>query len=558
MKFSLVCLMPLMLLGDFVSAQSSLNEICAGSNNLSGCKATITVPNGVKVITTRKQFKKANKCKTTKKVTYNCGTKQKPKKCTRNACVPGFDITYKNVPTSLQINYVKINLCNKVRQVLGTALGNKFIKARDPICNCFTKLRTLNSEGKFASSSAGNFDLANTNYLDQSEKLQTCLANGGLPYGHNRVATLNKLKATGWAVALGADMDRATYRAMIAVIHPCRVTGVCNSAAIYAVFSNYATASYRILLGPVFPVLTRWIENLDLLKKSTGYVVSATGDVETAYENIESTLNNYEYAICSSLGYCGTDRPNILNFMDNINTLASLAYKISGSRQKIYGYNQNVISLLNEATQLRSNVGKVPAATEMVSRIQNNEIKVAKDVFKFMPFVQGMPTTAKRVQTELEPLKAFVREYLADASALKDLIEGMLAIDWETEHQQDFDEDQNGVYVRNGLIAIQSNIKDGLADAVKTYYYLINAVNEQLKDFTLTNGRWRLETGTTAFQRWSTLNMDVPCTKTTKTKYTKSGLTKWSNSHRTFWKCHFGPHDSQYPAVHVPYMRIYE
>lgn len=56
MKFSLA-LMPLMLLGDVVSAQSSLNDICAGSSN-SGCKATITVPNGFKVLTTRKKFQK--------------------------------------------------------------------------------------------------------------------------------------------------------------------------------------------------------------------------------------------------------------------------------------------------------------------------------------------------------------------------------------------------------------------------------------------------------------------------------------------------------------------
>lgn len=84
----------------------------------------------------------------------------------------GIDVTYKNVPTSLQITYTKINVCTKIRQVLGTTLGNKFLKARDPICNCFTKLRTLNGEGKFASSSAGNFDLANTYYLDQAQNLQ--------------------------------------------------------------------------------------------------------------------------------------------------------------------------------------------------------------------------------------------------------------------------------------------------------------------------------------------------------------------------------------------------
>lgn len=84
----------------------------------------------------------------------------------------GKDVFTKNVATGLQITYVKINVCNKIRQVLGKTLGDKFLKARDPICNCFQKLRTLNNQGKFTSSSLGNFDLANKNYLEQAQDLQ--------------------------------------------------------------------------------------------------------------------------------------------------------------------------------------------------------------------------------------------------------------------------------------------------------------------------------------------------------------------------------------------------
>ncbi|KAJ4318017.1 hypothetical protein N0V84_007071 [Fusarium piperis] len=556
MKFSLV-LMPLMLLGDVVSAQSSLNEICVGSNN-SGCKATITVPNGFKVITTRKKFQKENKCKTKKPVNYNCGTKTKPKTCRRNVCVKGWDITYKNVPTSLQITYVKINVCNKIRQVLGTTLGNKFLKARDPICNCFTKLRTLNGEKKFASSSAGNFDLANTYYLDQAQTLQKCNTDGGLKYGHDRVSTLNKLKTNGWAVALGVDLDLSTFRAMIAVIHPCRVTGVCNSGTIYAVFNNYLIGTYRILLGPIIPVVNRWRDNLGLLEKSTGYVMDQTDDVREAFNDIVSTLNNYKYYICSELNYCEGNRFHIQKFMGNVDNVINLSYDLIGAKQDLFGLNVRVTGLLGEVNTLRSNWAKIPTADEMVNRIKNNEIKVAKDVFKLMPIVQGMPTTAKKVTTELGPLKSFVKEYLAASESLHDLITSMVAIDWEKDHQEEFGNDQYGVYVRNGLISIQGNLNNALADAVKTYFWLIRAVDNQLNDFTLTNGRWRMETGSTAYQRWSTLDMDMPCTKMTKTPYKSSGLSKWSNSHRTYWKCHFGPHNSNYPAVHIPYMRMYE
>ncbi|KAF5636981.1 uncharacterized protein FTJAE_5848 [Fusarium tjaetaba] len=131
MKLSFI-LAPLVLLGQVVSAQSSLTDICTGSAN-NGRKTTITVPNGFKIVTSSKKVR------------------------------------------SIQFNYIKVNVCDQVRKALGTALGNKFLKARDPICNCFTKLRTLNSEGRFASSSAGNFDLANNQYLDQAGTLEKVL-----------------------------------------------------------------------------------------------------------------------------------------------------------------------------------------------------------------------------------------------------------------------------------------------------------------------------------------------------------------------------------------------
>ncbi|KAI8716641.1 hypothetical protein NCS52_00958300 [Fusarium sp. LHS14.1] len=550
MKFSLV-LMPLMLLGDVVSAQSSLNDICTGSAN-SGCKATITVPNGFKVIRTKNTFTKDNPCKTKKTVQVKCPTKANPRKtCPRTTCVKGKDTFTKNVATSLQITYVKINVCNKIRQVLGKALGDKFLKARDPICNYFQKLRTLNNQGKFTSSSLGNFDLANKGYLEQAQDLQKLWLPLPLQYF---LANL----ANGWAVGLGADLEIATFRAMIMIIHPCRVSGVCDSNLIHTVFKNYLFATYRNLLVPIMPITIRWRDALTGLEKSTGYVVNQTSNVTEAFYDIESTLNNYRYYICSELNYCEGNRFHIQKFMGNVDNVMSMTYSLIQARQPLASHKATVTRLSGDANTLMSNWAKVPTPNELVSKIRNNEIKIAKDLFKFMPVVQGMPTTAKKVTTELGPLKSFVNQYLAESENLYNLITSMVEIDWDRDHQEEFGNDQYGVYVRNGLISIQGHLNEVLADAVKVYFWLIRAVDFQLKDFSLTNGRWRMETGTTPYQRWTTLDMDMPCTKITKTPYKAEGLSKWSNSHRVYWKCHFGPHDTHYPMVHVPYVRMYE
>jgi hypothetical protein len=286
--------------------------------------------------------------------------------------------------------------------------------------------------------------------------------------------------------------------------------------------------------------------------------MTATDEVKGAFNEVEPTLSGYYDSICNWLNYCGNDRPNVKRFMTNVQTVITLSDKLSTARQ-IFSFNTKAINLLCDVNKLRSNWAYIPPANEMISRIRNNEIKVAKDVFKFMPVVNGMSTTSKKVANELAPLKSFATEYLADSKALHELITSMLAIDWEKVNQAEFDNgDQSGYYVRNGLISIQDNIKKELAEAVKVYFWLIRATDSQLKDFTLTNGRWKMEYGTVAYQRWSTIDIDMPCTKMTSKTEKKDGLTKTSNQYRTYWKCHFGPHTSQYQAVHIPYVRMYE
>lgn len=355
-----------------------------------------------------------------------------------------------------------------------------------------------------------------------------------------------------------AQFELPTFRAMIAVIHPCRVTGVCDSKLIHLVFNNYLLASYRTLLIPIVPILNRWRDDLRLLEDYTGYVINQSSNVTEAFYDIESTLNNYRHYICGELNYCEGNRFHINKFMGNVDNMLSMTWSLMQARQPLGSYKTRVTSLMGDVNTLRSNWAKVPTADEMVSRIKNNEIKVTKDVFKFMPVVQGMPTTAKKVSTELGPLKSFTSELLAESENLHNLITSMLEIDWERDHQEEFGNDQYGVYVRNGLISIQGNINNALAEAIKVYFWLIRGVDYKFKDFTLTNGRWRMETGTTPYQRWTTLHMDMPCTKMTKTPYKSKGLSKTSNSHRVYWKCPFGPHDTHYPMVHIPYVKMYE
>ncbi|CAM1508695.1 Fc.00g055430.m01.CDS01 [Cosmosporella sp. VM-42] len=565
MRFSLVCLLPFVLQAHAVIAQGSLSEICAGVGGLSGCKVKMSVPTGYKVITKRKAYKKLNKCKTKKSVKVNCGTQRNPKTCTKKVCQKGYDVKYKNVPSRLQIKYTKVDLCSSVRKVLGTTLGNKFIKSRDAICGCFPRLRKLNSEGKFKAASAGEFTSANINILDQSTTLQSCLGNAGLALQHNKNEALNQLKSAGWTVAVGAEIDTSTFKAMIAAVAPCRA-GSCNKDLITRTFTNYLKKVYKTFSAPLAPIMLSWEVSLGWLKSYTIDLLNASENIQQGYDDTYNKIFEYYDAVCSpaNWNWCTDDNPGTQRFMDN--ALNALAAAHSLGRAKGVLEDRNVLVLLDDfearASDFYDNVAGIPSTHDMVTRIQANDFKSTKDIIKFIPVAHGVPDFAKEVTAKLEPLKNLRNEYGTTAKGLRDLLQEMIDIDWPLDFRHEFEEgppiNSPSEFVLWFLHDTQKLLKENLIDAVKTFDYHASGMQDQLEQFSLTNGRFKVQTGTFTFRRWSTLRMDMPCSKIVTKTYKKSGLTKKSNGYREFWKCRYGPQDAQYPQVHVPYMKIQE
>ncbi|WAO90312.1 Hypothetical protein NCS54_00773500 [Fusarium falciforme] len=550
MRYSPLCLLPFVLLVQVVIAQGSITDICAGVKGIAGCKVSITVPTGVKVNTKRKTVKVYNKCKTKKQVKYNCGTKQKPKTCTKTQCVPGYDNKIQNVPSSLTVLTKKINLCNQIRSILGNTIGNKFINSNNALCSCFPKVKQLETGGKFTSiSSKGELKSENSNVIKTAGELQTCIANAGFPVKDNKAAVLAPLKPKdGWAFAPAAEIDMSLYKNLIDLTVPCQ-TGSCNVNLIRDTVKSYVTNSYETMKQPITSIVGDWYDKIyELLTSILAYSQSCD-NVQFTMQDVYTEISDLATQICETLHKC--DGPKVDEFLQETYDLVQMVGDLWEARDPLGTANTALTGLLGRSSKLKDEwPTNILATSQIVNVIQQGQFKTVNDIFKFMPIATDLPALASDIQTASFALFDILDQYQHVAEEALALANKLIAIDWtKVPDEVTFND---GTY--NRLIVIQILINSKIKTSVEGYVASCKTLQTALDNFSLTNGRYSVVKSVVTYQRFSTVSMDMPCSKMTKQVFKKFGLTT-SFSYRTFWKCKFNQ-VAQYPRNHIPFMRI--
>ncbi|KAM5346261.1 hypothetical protein ACJ41O_009266 [Fusarium nematophilum] len=549
MQYSLLCLLPFVLLAHVVIAQNTINQICDGVKSLPGCKATITLPTGVKVNYKKKTVNVYNKCKTKKKEKYNCGTTKNPKTCYRNKCVPGYDKKTKNVPSSLTVTTTKVNLCQQVRNILGNSAGNKFISSHNALCSCYSKLRNLENSGKLNSvSSKGELISANKDILTEAAGLQTCMSNAGFQTKKNKDAVLGALgPKDGWVFAPAAEIDTTTYKDMISAVAPC-AAGSCNVNLIRDTFKPYLTKSYATLKDPITSVLNDWRSWLGRIRDASGDIDESSTDLDFGYSNSHFNVEDIIEFLCVSRNQCSG--PGISVFVQKTTELYESAKFLRGARDNIDVPGTQISDIVTRTVTIRDGfTTRFPSTNEYLSAIKQGSLKTVGDVFVYMPIATDLPDLADYIQVATAPYFDIIDQYRDQGNDAKQTAVDLINTNWD-----DFPDEVSDPDIHQGVLDIQSFINNYLMDALYFYTDALEAMERNLDGFSGTNGRFSFVKGVASYQRWATVTMDMPCSKMTKKTYKKEGLTK-DYSYRTFFKC---PYDNkgQYPKYHVPYLRI--
>ncbi|KAF5582098.1 hypothetical protein FPCIR_9769 [Fusarium pseudocircinatum] len=576
MRFSLPFLFPIVLLAQVTAAQDSglnkLPAICAGVKEVSTCKIKVTVPNGIKVNMRTIKVPTWNKCKSRVSATRSCPTVKKPlRRCKVWTCVPGWEKKSKQIPSSLTILTKEIDLCDDIRRALGKTLGNKFIKSSEAICDCFTRLQTFATTGSFtAMSIRGEISTATTKVaddtlsiekvpypsfpLDFSSNASKCFGKVSLPILNNKVDIANVLKSIApWVIAQAKDIDLSVFQSLARVVAACQA-GNCNANSISAAVNTYLAPSFQLMEPPIKSVLVQWDGALTRIEERVKDINEAADSLASDYDIIRAKFDSSKKRICEELQRC--DGQGVPKFLDRVDEVIGAANRLWPVRGPLDVSSSRLSNRLAETIQLRKDIKKYPEATSLVSMIKQGEFKKISDVFLFMPIVQRLPELAKQIKTDLSPLQDIVKEYKQLSGETHD---NVWSLSWsnivwpDTELTSDSPEADAALVAE--LDVVDTLVRDYLSSPLRVYSDGMFIMDAELRGFSVVNGSFAMETQVATYNRWTTISMDMPCSRKETKVYKKSGLQK-SFSWRTYFKCKVAPVTAYFPKTHVPYIRI--
>lgn len=188
--------------------------------------------------------------------------------------------------------------------------------------------------------------------------------------------------------------------------------------------------------------------------------------------------------------------------------------------------------------------------------IKQGKFKKISDIFLFMPIVQSVPELAKQIKTDLSPLQDIIKQYKQPSSDAQDTT---WALSWsniiwpDTELTSDSPEADAALIAE--LNAVDELVRKYLSPHLLAYSNGMAIVDAELRGFSVVNGLFTMETKVVTYNRWTTLSMEMPCSKKETKVYKKSGLQK-SFSWRSYFKCKVAPVTAYFPKTRVPYVRI--
>ncbi|CZR43757.1 uncharacterized protein FPRO_07326 [Fusarium proliferatum ET1] len=560
MQLSLEFLLPIVLLSQVIAAQNSglntLPVICAGVKEVSTCEIKVIVPNGIKVNMRTIKVPTWNKCKSRVSATRSCPTLKKPlRRCKVWTCIPGWEKKSKQIPSSLTILTKEIDLCDEIRRTLGRSLGDKFIKSSEALCGCFTRLQNFATTGSFtAMSIRGEINTATTKVADDTLSIEKCFGKVSLPILNNKVDIANAIKSIApWVIAQAKDIDLSVFQSLARVVAACQA-GNCNANSISAAVNSYLAPSFQMMEPPIKSVLVQWDGALSRIQESVKDINEAADSLASNYDTMRAEFDSSKQKICKELNRC--DGQGVPKFLDRVDEVIEVANTLWPVRGPLDVPSNRLGDRLADTVQFRKDIRKYPEAASLVSMVKQGKFKKISDIFLFMPIVQRVPELAKQIKTDLSPLQDVIKQYKQPSG---DAHKNVWSLSWsniiwpDTELTSDSPEADAALIAE--LDAIDELVRNYLSSPLLSYSNGIFIMEAELRGFSVVNGTFAMETKVATYNRWTTISMDMPCSKKETKVYKKSGLQK-SFSWRTYFKCKVAPVTAYFPKTHVLYIRI--
>ncbi|KAF5001489.1 hypothetical protein FDECE_10927 [Fusarium decemcellulare] len=552
MRCSLLFLAPLVLLSELVAAENTIEQICGGVKGILGCKASFDIPVSAKLKTCPNKFFEVDPCKTRYTYKYPCPTWRKPgRMCDGWTCTPGTNTKWIDVPCGITVITKRMDLCQSVRDTLGSAASD-FINKAGAMCSCIPRAFEMIGTGLLDSiSTKGGLANIDSKLITELVQLQKCIVDNGFGIKDDKedVVAKDLTSKDGWVVLRGAEIDLASYVELVTAVAPC-VTGTCNPKAIANFFTNYLTKTKDLMGDQLSEVLLGWIDIFGRIKTKVAGIADAAENMVVRLESVPGKVKAIEKRICQKKACVG---PGASEFVKKVAKAVATVQSLRNIRKAADTAANAVPKLVERAETIIKVADSIPGEDFIIELITSGSLTKIDDIIEAVQITKELPKAAAELQAIISPIGELASGYQTfSADALK-VIEEVISVSWE-DYRKEFEADVSG-QLQAGLTEIQTLVRTELDEPLRNLTTAIKELTDVLDLFPIKDGLFELDTGVSSYKRWSAITMDVPCTKAGRAKFEISGF-KTSFDYPKFYSCQYGPKRIPWPNHHIPYIKF--
>lgn len=185
--------------------------------------------------------------------------------------------------------------------------------------------------------------------------------------------------------------------------------------------------------------------------------------------------------------------------------------------------------------------------------IRGGQVKRIEDILASFRLTKELPALIDNIKDNTLDIFRFAKSLGSQGTNAISMLEDILSTAWET-YPLEFTTDQSG-NVRAGLIEIQALIHDNINEPLRNLTNAFDALTHPAAQLPNKDGNFNMKIGVASYQRWSSVSMDLPCTRQMTKHYTVSGFSG-SFSYPEFYSCPYGPKHLPWPNQHIPYIKL--
>jgi len=195
----------------------------------------------------------------------------------------------------------------------------------------------------------------------------------------------------------------------------------------------------------------------------------------------------------------------------------------------------------------------IPDAKYFVELILTGKLTKVTDILESIKIITEFPKLVGQLQTAISSIVDFINKYGDGSESATALLDEVFSPAWETEL---LDPAANiSAELRDAVLEIQEVVRLDVQEPFRNVTGAIRALEDVLDTLPFKRGRLSVKSDVSSYRRWSTVSMDMPCTRQKRAHFEVAGF-KGSFDYPEFYACLYGPKEVPWPNHHIPYIKF--